>query len=174
MIGSIQNILQNNDFINEINIVVKSMIYIYQNRHAFFTNYTNLLYNINIEYNFVNNEGNNERNNNVYYENLIIDFVKIKNTFFSIGKNTLFLQNEYNVFSGNESILSGFLNDERYENYEFNGIINFALKQDVKKKIQKQHKKNMRIISKSYLRLYLLKMMKDIPEEIMIMILLYI
>ena len=156
MIGSIQNILQNNDFINKINIVVKSMIYIYQNRHAFFTNYTNLLYNINIEYNFVNNEGDNERNNNVYYENLIIDFVKIKNTFFSIGKNTLFLQNEYNVFSGNESILSGFLNDERYENYEFNGIINFALKQYKIKSIIIKHSLLISYYILNTLRFYLI------------------
>ena len=164
----------NDDFINEINVVVKSMIFICQNRHAFFTNSTNALHNINIEYNLLNSEPNEGEDDNYYYENLMIDTVKIKNTFFSIGKKTLFLQNEYNVLSGNESILSGFLNSERYHNYELNGIINFALKQDVKKKIKKQQKTNMRIISKSYLTLYLLKMFSSIPEEITIVILSYI
>jgi hypothetical protein len=172
MIGT--TVEQNKDFINEINIVVKSMIYIHRNRHAFFTNHIHKLSIVDVEYDCSNND--NEDNGNNYYDNFNFDYtVKIKNTFFKIGKNSVSLQNEYDVLSGNESILKGLLNDDKSRNsYKINEMISYALRQpNFEKKILK-HKKNMSIISKSYLSVYLFKFFKGIPEEIIIMILLYI
>ena len=172
MIGTFE---QNKDFINEMNIVVKSIVYIHRNGHAFFTNHMHKLSIVCIEYDH-SNEDNEDNNNDYYYDNFNFQYiVKIKNTFFTIGKNSVSLQNEYNVLSGNESILKGFLNDDASnKNYNINRMINYASRQpQFEKKIIK-HNKNMSIISKSYLSVYLFKFFRSIPEEIIIMILLYI
>lgn len=170
MSGTVQKILRNKNFMNEINIVIKSMIFICQNRKSFFANYTNILFQVNIEYNCLDN---NEYN---YNDNFNFNYViKIKNTFFSIGKKNLSLQNEYNILNENVSLLNGLLTDAMSNYYEtLNAMINCSLKRTNLKKVIVKTRKKMSVISKSYLKIYLLKFLKNTPEEIINTILSYI
>lgn len=149
-------LFQDKKFLNKMNILVKSMIFICKHRNVFFTSNKKLLYDINIE----------------YYSSTNLHTLQIKNTFCSLGSQTLSIQNEYTIVDNRyNTSKSGMLNESKNE--AAIDLMNYFLKAvNTEKKVCKQEY-NIKLIAKSYLKVYLMRMI-SLPEELVDIILLFI
>ena len=167
-IGIISRLLKCKYFVNKLNIVLKSMIFILENRYHFFTNDVKLLKIVNIEYPLNENHFNDGYNYHICF----------KNTFFLLAKRSLCVQNSYSIFKSNsistKIILSdGIINEiSRHEKDIISKVLSSFLTQDKKKSL---YMKNFRIICNSYLKIFLDNILSDVlPSEILDVILLYV
>jgi uncharacterized membrane protein YciS (DUF1049 family) len=146
------------DFLNIMNYLVKSMIFICKHRKSLFINQKKYLRIVTINYIVAEEEYN------------VDTHVQIINMFFALESKTYCLESSFIISNfQNEILHEGFLSDNN------NGNITYYFLTDVvsiPKKIKKKET-NFRILIKSYLKVLLLKII-TLPEDIINLILLYI
>ena len=151
----------NEDFVNEMNCFVKSMIFICKHRKSIFVDQKKTLRIVNIKYIVPEDEADNIDKN-----------VQVTNIFFLLTCKTHCLESSFVISNLQNEILHkgllGVQNNNRVTYY----LTSFVSLPNIQKQISKKEK-NFRIVMKSYLKVLLLKIF-HLPEDIINTILLYI